>query len=195
MNKHTLTAPAPQRQLGSFITLCLLAACIFLLSTCNGKSFDGKHIDVIKQSHNTGISHDISGKTSLFALPNGFNMLAFFRESRISRRIMGDFIAIHVIKHENTITSNSITAKGIDCTTIPFGLSDYTFTRTRLYILRNELFYLLWSTRINLLFNPLLSFGAVEQKHRQAYNENQKSEPEQSGLEQFYRRHGRCLIG
>ena len=54
MNKHTLTAPAPQRNLGCLI-ICLLTACMFLLSSCTENYSNGERIGVITQFSHTGV--------------------------------------------------------------------------------------------------------------------------------------------
>ena len=187
MNKHTLTAPVPQRQLGCLITLCLLIACMILISSCT---------ENYSNEERTGVFQCIYSTSLVFAPPDDLDIFAFFKESHVVHRITGNLIAIHVVKYHKTVTSKASVTEPVYCLTVPFVLNNDTRTRaTILYILWNQLFYFIRSTRIHYLFSPLISFEATVKKQWQAYNEKPKSEPEQSGLKQFYRGHGRCLIG
>lgn len=188
MNKHPFTALAPPRKaLGCLITICILGAIILLLSSCS---------ENYSNRERTGVFQYIYSASLVFALPDDLDIFAFFKKSRINRRITGNLIAIHVVKHGSTKTGRPVTAVPVYCLSIPFVLNDDTRTRATIFhICRNELFYFVRSTRIHLLSGSLFSFRAVEQKHWHAYDQNPKSEPEQSGPNQFYRSHGRCLIG
>ena len=188
MNRHTLTAPVPQRQLGCLITLCLLAAAVMLLSFYSKLHSTGKRIGELQKSY---------PETLVLTPPGVSDVFSLSVESPIGRSIVRYLIAFHFVELRSTFTGDTYAAVKVDRPAVPIVLIDVRRARTALTgLVRHKLVYDVSSTVVYILFVP---FGTMKEDKRDQ-NEQPGSDQQlltvQGEPERVYNRHeGGFIVG